>query len=88
MYLCLGGMEVTVKVYVCGGADMMEEGWTSAGAHAEAQVSLPYNIMFALNQSSAPHIAIASHMLGKCVCPAPEQEDVRLTMLSASCLAL
>lgn len=55
------------------------------GAHAEAQVSLPYNIMLALNQTSAPHIAI---VLGKCVCPAPEQEDVRQTTLSASCLAL
>lgn len=70
-----------MKVCVCGGADMMEEEQTSALGHVLKHKSLCPVILPVLNQSSVPHFAV---VLGKCVCPAPEQED----SLSASCLAL
>lgn len=53
-------------------------------ACAGAQISLPYNTMPVLYQSSAPHITV---VLGKCVSPAPEQEEMGLTPLSSCFLS-
>jgi len=83
----MGGIEVTVKAYVCGSVDTMlmrrrrrRDGHRlGTRACAGAQIALPHNIMPVLHQSSAPHIAVG---LGKCVCSAPQQEEMGLTPLS------
>lgn len=62
-----------------------EEGGQHLGVRtcAGAQISALYSIMPALYQCLAPHIAV---VLGKCACPAPELEEMGLTLCSCAAL--
>lgn len=75
-------MQVSVSVHMAGwyDADMMEEEedghHLGVRARAGALISVLYSIMPILYHCLAPHIAV---VLGKCVCPAPELEEMGST---------